>query len=129
MELKFQNEEKVKLAADLLLANIELHFQNEGKENHARDLFEANLALKKQAKIQQEHIVNLEKMIHMVSHEVRQPITQLMGLSNLLKNLKTSKSVARIHVYINDAIANLDKYTRYLTKYLSELVNKGRGVN
>ncbi|PKP39522.1 MAG: hybrid sensor histidine kinase/response regulator [Bacteroidetes bacterium HGW-Bacteroidetes-15] len=42
IELAFQNEEKVKLAAELAIANIELAFQNEEKEKRAAELVIAN---------------------------------------------------------------------------------------
>ncbi|HWZ01952.1 MAG TPA: ATP-binding protein [Mucilaginibacter sp.] len=42
IELDFQNEEKKKRAAELSLANIELEFQNREKINRARELIVAN---------------------------------------------------------------------------------------
>ena len=44
-ELLFQNREKEKRAAELLLANKELLFQNEEKEKRAAELFIANKEL------------------------------------------------------------------------------------
>ncbi|MEX2143179.1 MAG: HD domain-containing phosphohydrolase, partial [Anaerolineales bacterium] len=44
-ELHFQNEEKEKRAAELVLANKELHFQNEEKEKRAAELALANQEL------------------------------------------------------------------------------------
>lgn len=45
IELDFQNEEKKKRAAELSLANIELEFQNREKLNRARELIVANREL------------------------------------------------------------------------------------
>ena len=44
-ELAFQNEEKEKRAAELIIANIELTFQNEEKEKRAAELIIANKEL------------------------------------------------------------------------------------
>jgi len=45
IELDFQNEEKKKRAAELSIANIELEFQNQEKLNRARELIIANREL------------------------------------------------------------------------------------
>ncbi|MGV9005073.1 sensor histidine kinase, partial [Flavobacterium sp.] len=45
IELAFQNEEKEKRAAELVIANTELNFQNDEKENRASELFTANIEL------------------------------------------------------------------------------------
>ncbi|MCF7820882.1 MAG: HD domain-containing protein [Mariprofundaceae bacterium] len=45
-ELAFQNEEKEKRAAELLIANKELAFQNEEKEKRAAELVKSHLDLK-----------------------------------------------------------------------------------
>ncbi len=83
-ELAFQNEEKERKAAELVIANEELLFQNAEKEKRAAELLTANLDLKE---AQQKHIVHirdLEDMMFMISHKVRQPVTNIMGLSELL---------------------------------------------
>lgn len=125
-ELVYQNCEKEKRAAELIIANKELVFQNEEKEKRAQELTASNFELKKVQEFQIEYIIGLEKMMYMISHEVRKPIAELLGLSNLLKKTKTSKPLALILNYIRESIKALDNYTRDLTKYLGNMVYKSR---
>ncbi|MBC7748771.1 MAG: PAS domain S-box protein, partial [Methylotenera sp.] len=64
-ELAFQNEEKEKRAAELIIANKELAFQNEEKEKRAAELFIANKELifqneEKEKRAAELHIANEE---------------------------------------------------------------------
>lgn len=127
-ELVFQNCEKEKRATELVIANEELIFQNQEKEKQAAELIKANSEFKRIQEIQKEHITGLEKMMYMVSHEVRQPVAQLLGLSNLLQKTKTEKPLTTILNYIRESINALDHYTRDLTKFLGNMVHRSRGA-
>ena len=124
-ELELQNQEKEKRAAELIIANKELAFQNQEKEKRASELTLANIELKKAEESQKEYILGLEEMIFITSHKVRQPITQIQGISNLLEgNTNTQDEIEEIIGYLKDPIQSLDTFTRELTAYICKLQYK-----
>jgi PAS domain S-box-containing protein len=71
-----------------------------------------------------EHIKSLEEMLFMTSHQVRQPIVNLLGLANQLEDPTNSNDeMMKIISYIKESVASLDSYTKELTSYICE-VNK-----
>ena len=127
IELVFQNKEKEKRAAELIIANRELILQNDEKEKRAVELAFANAELKKAEAYQKKYIKGLEKMIQMISHEVRQPIAHILGLSDLLeKAINSSKKLGTLIVYMKKSAMALDTFTRDLTKFVSTLIRKGK---
>jgi PAS domain S-box-containing protein len=71
-----------------------------------------------------EHIKSLEEMLFMTSHQVRQPIVNLLGLANQLEDTTNSNDeMLKIISYIKESVASLDSYTKDLTSYICE-VNK-----
>lgn len=71
-----------------------------------------------------EHIKSLEEMLFMTSHQVRQPIVNLLGLANQLEDPTNSNDeIIKIISYIKQSVVTLDSYTKELTSYICE-VNK-----
>jgi PAS domain S-box-containing protein len=71
-----------------------------------------------------EHIKSLEKMLFMTSHQVRHPITNLLGLIYQLEDCINSKEeIIKIVDFIKESVLTLDYQTKELTLYISE-VNK-----
>jgi signal transduction histidine kinase len=69
-----------------------------------------------------EHIKSLEEMLFMTSHQVRQPIVNLLGLANQLEDpTNTQDEILKIVGYIKDSVVSLDSYTKELTFYMCEL--------
>lgn len=129
-ELAFQGKQKGKRAAELVVANKELVFQNKEKEKRAAELMLINSELKKAEETQKEYILGLEEMIFITSHKVRQPITQIQGVSNLLhSSINTQKELMEIIDCIKDSIQALDTFTRELTTYIYELQKKINASN
>ena len=118
-ELAFQNEEKEKRAAELLIANKELAFQNEEKEKRAAELLAANAELQKAKEQQKANILVLEQMMFITSHKIRQPITQIIGLSSLMDTLSDSpEQLKEMTGYIQESAHSLDNFTRELTSFI-----------
>ncbi len=67
-------------------------------------------------------IKELEDMLFMISHNVRQPVTNLVGLVNLLESKENSEEeLATILAYIKESAHALDDFTRELTSYINGL--------
>lgn len=82
---------------------------------------------KKAEKEKREYITGLERIIHMTSHKVRQPVTQIMGVSNMLEHVVHSKSeLQRISSYLKESISTLDDFTRELTHFIHDMESKAK---
>ncbi|MFD1188091.1 PAS domain-containing protein, partial [Pontibacter rugosus] len=67
------------------------------------------------------HIKSLEEMIFMVSHEVRKPVSNIMGLADLLtQNEVSDEDKAKCVSYMYEAAQELDSFTQKLTLYIEE---------
>lgn len=75
-----------------------------------------------------EHIKSLEEMLFMTSHQVRQPIVNLLGLANQLED-PTNSIDERIKIisYIKESVVSLDSYTKELTSFICEVNKKIKG--
>lgn len=124
-EQVFQNEEKEKCVDELVVTHNQLKFQIEEKENRTEELLLAYTELQKAQESQKEYIIGLEKMIFITSHKVRQPITQIQGVSVMLDGkINTQEELREIIGYMKESINSLDTFTRELTTYIYELQNK-----
>ena len=62
----------------------------------------------------------------MTSHRVRQPITNILGLSALLDQNINSPEELKVYLdYIKQSALALDSFTKDLTSFISELGKKG----
>lgn len=128
-ELAFQNQQKKKRAAELFIASTELLFQYEEKVKRAQELLNANIELKKAQEYQKEYILGIEKVIFMTSHKVRQPIANILGLSELLDLSKDSKlEITQTLDYIKTSAQSLDVLTKELNAYIIELRQKAQNM-
>lgn len=72
-----------------------------------------------------EYIHGLEEILFVTSHKVRQPITQILGLSNLLeKDVHSPEDLKRITLYMKNSLRSLDQFTKDLTKLLNDLQDR-----
>jgi signal transduction histidine kinase len=126
-ELIFQSEEKGNRAAELIIANHELVFQNQGKEKRAAELVLAYQELKKTEEYLKEYVSGLEEMMFMTSHKVRQPVANILGLSNILDDcIHSPTQLRKLMEYLKQSALSLDDFTRELTTFISNLEQKGR---
>ncbi len=71
---------------------------------------------------QKEYVKNLEKMLFMVSHEVRHPVSQILGIVQLLQdadslNAESSELISILKI----SAADLDLFTKKLSSFMHDL--------
>lgn len=126
VELVFLKEEKGKPAAELAIANIELAFLKEEKGKREEELILINEALKKAKEYQRGYLEGLKEMMFMTSHIVRQPVTQIMGISYMLEApVNSQEDLEKITGYMKKSVVALDDFTRGLATLIQDLQQKG----
>lgn len=127
-ELIFQNEEKQRRADELILTNKELAFQYEEKEKLTGELTIAYGELKKTEEYLRDYIKGLEEMMFITSHKVRQPVAEILGISNLLdQSINYSyEEMKKIVGYLKQSALSLDTFTKELTLFMVEIDRKGK---
>lgn len=121
-ELAYEHKEKENRAAELVIANKELAFQTLEKEERAMELLAVNSDLKKAEQYQKLYMKGLTQLIFFISHRVRQPISQIVGISNLLQSSKNSdEDVKQMVGHVKTSASRLDIFTRHLTKLITKL--------
>jgi light-regulated signal transduction histidine kinase (bacteriophytochrome) len=125
-ELAFQNEEKEKRAAELIIANKELVFQNEEKEKRAAELIIANKELAFQNEEKEKRaaelvilVKELEAFNYITSHDLQEPLRQIQMFSSRISDAdlehlsdagktyfgKINNAAKRMQNLINDLLA------------------------
>ena len=126
-ELVFQNREKEKRAAELVIANKELLYQNGEKEKRAVELFLTNQELVKTQDDLQEYIFGLKEMMFVTSHKVRQPVANILGICTQISQPLTShEELVQWVGCIRESALRLDIFTKELTVLITKLDQKGR---
>lgn len=65
----------------------------------------------------------LEEIMFQTTHKIRQPITEILGLANLLDQPEQSQSeLKKISDYLKHSISTLDTFTRNLIAFISNLL-------
>jgi len=64
----------------------------------------------------------LEEMLFMISHKVRQPVANIVGLAEQLNNHSNSlEELEELIGYVKTSAFSLDIFTRELSKFMSEV--------
>lgn len=85
---------------------------------------------KKAEQEKEQRIQELRLLLFKISHGLRQPITQLMGIANLLADLdaiSSERDINQIVQYIQSSSQVLDDYTKELTKHIEHIADKEHG--
>lgn len=77
-----------------------------------------------------ENINQLEQVLFSLSHKIRQPVVNILGISNLLENeLIDINELKKIIGYMRESTNSLDKYTKEMTEYVSTNKQKMENKN
>jgi signal transduction histidine kinase len=126
-ELVFQNQEKQKRADELIVANRELVFQNDEKQKKAEELTRAYDKIKSTEVFLKEYIHGLEEMMFMTHHKVRQPVANILGISQMLSQFISSPATLKKLIgYMEVSALILDDFTKELTAFIENLEKKGK---
>lgn len=80
---------------------------------------------KKAEEDREQRIKDLEGLLFKISHEVRHPVTLMLGICNLYdESLLTQEELGTFISAIKNAASRLDIYTREITEVLSKLRDK-----
>ncbi len=121
-EYAYQAQEREKRAAELVTANIELCFQNDEKEKRAEEFIEQTLELSHSQNSLVLYLKGLEDMMFLTSHKVRQPIANILGITDQLENnTHTKEEMKEIIIYLRQSALALDVYTNELTALMGDL--------
>lgn len=117
--------EKDKCHAELVLAHNNLSAEHHKNKKRAEDLVSANLELLSIKEHQKEYIDGLEHIMYMTSHKVRQPIANILGLSQILDLINDSKEeITQSIEYIKKSALSLDVLTKELNEHVLYLKKK-----
>jgi signal transduction histidine kinase len=126
-ELVLQYDEKDKCHDELLMAHNKLATHNTENEKRAAELVLSNLELINIKESQKVYINGLEKIMFMTSHKVRHPITNILGLADLLDHEATSPFELKEYLqHIKQSALKLDTVTKELTNFISTLGQKDK---
>lgn len=91
------------------------------KKEQSKLLKIAQKEAEKAEKIQKIYEKGLRKMMYIISHKIRQPITKIMGLSILLEDeTNNPEEIQQIVSYIKQSSELLDEFTKELTLFVSK---------
>jgi signal transduction histidine kinase len=122
-----QYEEKC--SEELIIVNNKLAFQTQENERCKAELVIVREELNKAERYQKEYVKNLEKMMFMISHQVRKSIVTISGISNLLDlEMNLPEKLKELLAYIKKSAGSLDAYTKELTIFTCVLIQKGKKI-
>lgn len=124
-----QNGEKENEAAKLCIATDKLAFQILENNKWAAELIVAHNELRKKENTLLGYVEGMKVMMFMTSHKVRQPIAHILGITELLYNLRYSPDQLKLLGYLKESALSLDDYTKELTAFMVELSqNEGNNI-
>jgi len=83
--------------------------------------------LKKADDYLKEYIKGLEDMMFMTSHKVRQPVANILGITNIISNFINSPAqIKKMINYLKQSATSLDIFIVELTDFISDLEQKGK---
>jgi signal transduction histidine kinase len=127
VEFVFQNQRKDDPADDVLALNALATAATQTKQQLKQLLGNNNNENEKRERFLKEYVHGLEAMMFMTHHKVRQPVANILGMANLIeKHANSPDELKKIADYMKQSALDLDMFTRELTKFVSDLEQKGK---
>lgn len=119
-----QQKQNERLLEETLQLNEKLHEQNQELQQKKEALDQANIGLKDQ-KEELERVVaelsdrnyELDQIMYKTSHDLRAPLTSILGLLQLVKQEKDSSKIPEYHQYIENRVSKLDDFVKTMLTY------------
>jgi hypothetical protein len=78
-------------------------------------------------KEKREYIAGLEHMLHVTSHKLGQPVTQIVSVSNMLEHsLNSTEQLQKITGRLKESAIGLDIFRRELDEFIQSMEQKGK---
>jgi signal transduction histidine kinase len=128
-ELLFQNIEKEKRSLELIIANKELAFQKIEKSKRATELTFVSKELEKAEKQHHDYVDGLKEIMFITSHEVRLPLANIIGISELLNQIDNTPEEINLCIdYLKQSALLLETSTKELTFYIDSLEQRSKNT-
>jgi signal transduction histidine kinase len=83
--------------------------------------------LKKADEYLKEYVKGLEEMMYMTSHDVRRPVANIIGLTNIINDFINSPAQLKKPIkYLKQSAVELDLFLNELTAFIGNLEKKGK---
>ncbi|MDF2436676.1 MAG: hypothetical protein K0Q95_1052 [Bacteroidota bacterium] len=105
----------LKCAEELSKSNSELVFEQDEKEKRAEELIDTNAELQKANDYQDLHVGDMEDLMFVISHKIRQPVAHLLGIANLLELENDAIEMKKMLGMIKKSALELDRFTEQLS--------------
>ena len=120
-----QTPKNLSIKLEMLLVRKKLAFQLEENNKLNAELLTIKEELSGVKGSQKEYAKGLKKIMFMISHQVRQPIAHIIGISHLLElAIKPAQNIKRLIAYIRQSAQSLNIFTKELTSYIHKLERK-----
>ncbi len=74
----------------------------------------------------QRRIDEAKEILNRISHDIRQPVSSIVGVANLLdSDMVSEHDLKAVSSYMKESVQRLDQHTRELTDYVSQLRRQG----
>jgi signal transduction histidine kinase len=126
-EFVLQNQRKDKPTDDVLAINALATAATQTKQQLNQLIGDNDNENEKREQFLKEYVHGLEAMMFMTHHKVRQPVANILGMANLIeKHANSPEELKKIADYMKQSALDLDMFTRELTKFVSDLEQKGK---
>lgn len=79
-------------------------------------------ARKKTERAREMHLLAMEEIMFLISNKIRQPVTNIIGLSGLLKDsVLSQEELESVMRYMKESIQSLDYFTKELAVFINDL--------